>query len=96
MPRLINANELVSLMKYYDEQQRTDIWETSEIEHLIGEIPTVQTVEMVHGRWEDFCRGKMCCCSVCKAEFDNTCNEIHGEWFYCPNCGADMRGDGNG
>ena len=44
--RLIDANELVSLMKYYDEQQRTDMWETSEIEHLLGEIPTVQAVEV--------------------------------------------------
>ena len=59
---------------------------------VIDEQPTVDAVEVVHGRWEDFCRGKMCCCSVCKAEFDNTCNEIHGEWNYCPNCGADMRG----
>ena len=57
---------------------------------------TVDAVPVVHGRWEDFCRGKMCCCSICKAEFDNTCNEIHGEWYYCPNCGAKMDGDGNG
>jgi hypothetical protein len=51
---------------------------------------TVDAAPVVHGRWEDFCGDKMCCCSVCKAEFDNTCNEIHGEWCYCPNCGAKM------
>lgn len=66
------------------------------LKHHASHCGTVDAVEVVHGRWEDFCRGKMCCCSVCKAEFDNTCNEIHGEWYYCPNCGADMRGDGNG
>ena len=93
MPRLINANELVSLMKYYDEQQRTDIWETSEIEHLIGEIPTVDAVEVVHGRWEDvslrFTQVKEKC-SVCGGIV-----YAHG-FNYCPNCGADMRGDGDG
>jgi hypothetical protein len=58
--------------------------------YCIDSVPAVDAVEVVHGRWEDFCGNKMCCCSVCKAEFDNTCNEIHGEWCYCPNCGAKM------
>ena len=56
---------------------------------------TVDAVEVVHGRWDDFARGKMCCCSICKVEFDNTCNDIHGEWHHCPNCGAKMDGDVN-
>ena len=60
---------------------------------MIERQPTVDAVEVVHGRWEDFCRGKMCCCSACKAEFDNTCNDIHGEWEFCPNCGAKMDGE---
>lgn len=58
--------------------------------HLIAN--GVEAAPVVHGRWEDFCGGKMCCCSACKAEFDNTCNEIHGEWKFCPNCGAKMDG----
>jgi hypothetical protein len=56
----------------------------------LADAPTIDATPVVHGRWEDFCGNKMCCCSVCKAEFDNTCNEIHGEWCYCPNCGAKM------
>ena len=55
----------------------------------------IESAPVVHGRWDDFCNGKMCCCSVCKAEFDNTCNDIHGEWKFCPNCGARMDGDGD-
>ena len=59
--------------------------------------PTVDVVEVVHGRWEPrqdvigFVR-----CSVC-----HDCN-IYGDWAdgkkwnYCPNCGAKMDGDGNG
>ena len=52
--------------------------------------PTIDAVPVVHARWEDFCRGKVCGCSACKAHFDNTCNDIRGEWHYCPNCGAKM------
>ena len=58
----------------------------------IDEAPTIEAAPVVHGRWDDFCNGKMCCCSACKAEFDNACNEIHGEWKFCPNCGAKMDG----
>jgi hypothetical protein len=60
------------------------------INNILDGLVAVDAVPVVHGRWEDFCGDKMCCCSVCKAEFDNTCNEIHGEWCYCPNCGARM------
>lgn len=89
--RLIDANELVSLMKYYDEQQRTDMWETSEIEHLLGEISTVQAVEVVHGRWEQarYTEAPLYICSKCgKPEYK--------QHNYCPNCGANMLGDVNG
>ena len=66
-------------------------WQFSQ---AIAQAPTIEAAPVVHGRWDDFCNGKMCCCSACKAEFDNACNEIHGEWKFCPNCGARMDGDG--
>ena len=106
--RLIDANELETK---FHETKMTEIfpyWKElsfdtqcelvrfgKALKKMMQNAPTVDAVEVVHGRWEDFCRDKMCCCSVCKAEFDNTCNEIHGEWYYCPNCGAKMDGDGN-
>ena len=70
-------------------------WLSEEFE--IVDAPTVDVVEVVHGRWEPrqdvigFVR-----CSVC-----HDCN-IYGDWAdgkkwnYCPNCGAKMDGDGNG
>ena len=62
----------------------------------ISEMPTVDAVEVVHGKWEKrtdvfgFVR-----CSNC-----HDCN-IYDDWAdgkkwnYCPNCGAKMDGDGN-
>ena len=99
--RLIDASALDEKMEIlkvrFKAQGRDAVAEDYNfVQTVLLTAPTVDAVEVVHGRWEDFCRGKMCCCSVCKAEFDNTCNEIHGEWHYCPNCGADMRGDGDG
>ena len=89
--RLIDANVLLREIDFeYDLNYGEILIDPRKFADMVEDTATVDAVEVVHGRWEDFCRGKMCCCSVCKAEFDNTCNEIHGEWYYCPNCGAKM------
>ena len=53
----------------------------------IKKRPTVDAVEVVHGRWvwHDGCFH----CTNCKATEDHITN-------YCPYCGAKMDGDGNG
>ena len=67
------------------------------IEDCIDNAPTVDAVEVVHGRWETVSSMLVyLCCSQCK--------DVHiwetwlgdGKWNYCPNCGAKMDGDGNG
>ena len=62
----------------------------------IEDAPTVDAVEVVHGRWQiitDDYDCEMMCCSVCKAEFydgdNDTVDCLHN---YCPNCGAKMDG----
>ena len=74
----------------------------------IAKLPTVDAVEVVHGRWEDEFGGKYANpryrCSVCKvrANYKMVQDELmswHEEQAltpYCPNCGAKMDGDGNG
>ena len=64
---------------------------------IVEDSPTVDAVEVVHGRWEPRKDAiGFVCCSVC-----HDCN-IYGDWAdgkkwnYCPNCGAKMDGDGNG
>ena len=62
---------------------------------LVSEIlklPTVDAVEVVHGRWKFL------------NDYQSRCSECHevmwvdhnAEPNYCPNCGAKMDGDGNG
>lgn len=53
-------------------------------------LPTIDAEPVRHGKWDDLCRGKVRLCSCCKHHFDNTCNDIDGNWIFCPNCGAKM------
>ena len=91
--RLIDANALY--------EKATNAWDDtlcdvcySEIINMIDEAPTVEAVEVVHGRWQE--RRFICMdsevmlgyrCSRCMLTFDAESN-------FCPNCGAKMDGDG--
>lgn len=105
--RLIDANALLlKLKKNHD--LFIDAWEgfsnlpekdkarVDEISNCIVDVfnaPTVDAVEVVHGRWEVIeVSDELYKCSAC------------GEWqfipeehfAYCPYCGAKMDGDGDG
>ena len=77
---------------YTDALDRVDDW--------MDAHPTVDAVEVVHGKWEIFDDGYGCelmCCSVCKSEFyDGDNDTVDHPHNFCPNCGAKMDGDGNG
>ena len=98
--RLIDANELMSNIHFYDEQQKNDVWRTSDIEALLAEQPTVDAVEVVHGRWileKEFADGTADYkCSVCEYDDSFYRNLVNAWYKYCPYCGAKMDGDGNG
>ena len=85
--RLIDADALsvqVLDASYWDNQDEDVIW------NLVQDAPTVDAVEVVHGRWVNPYinrYGHPChCCSVCgfKASYQDK--------NYCPNCGAKMDG----
>ena len=70
-----------------------------DVEKAINNAPAADVAPVVHGRWVD----KMVRdwhCSECgkkvprQVYFDGYC--YADKLNYCPNCGADMRGDGNG
>ena len=67
----------------------------------IEDAPTVDAVEVVHGRWElygndDGC-GSSYFCSSCHGSFDEDLFYMYGQYRhfnYCPNCGARMDAKG--
>ena len=103
--RLIDANALIH--RVCAERDSIEINHACDVGYHNGlnmavsmtiNAPTVDTVGVVHGRWEETLvpdgyvqkasrlRKK---CSVCG--WTNACR-----YRYCPNCGAKMDGDGNG
>ena len=99
--RLIDANALEKDMRAYADNKAYcgHIELANGILKAVGRIdeaPTVDAVEVVHGRWEmgvdegDYDYGT---CSVCGYDEYNAfcCLLPHN---YCPNCGAKMDGDG--
>ena len=89
--RLIDAE---AMREYWLENGENEyVYDTNAVLDSIDEQPTVDAVEVVHGRWEPrtdvvgFVR-----CSVC-----HDCNVYDDwadgkKWNYCPNCGAKMDG----
>ena len=97
--RLIDANELVpylwALFKYFGSIPCTEADKATQrgIKRCIGEIkkmPTVDAVEVVHGRWHEVdgetewdCHYRCSKCFTRSYELTN----------YCANCGAKMNGE---
>ena len=96
--RFINANEMLRFVeneidKYEDALNK---WERDYAKSmkatakLLRVFPTVDAVEVVHGRWIDeypYVR-----CSECNAEWFNCRTDNDPKiFYYCPNCGTDMR-----
>ena len=85
--RLIDANALI-------EQFDESIFEGFVMKRLIEMQPTVDAVEVVHGRWiPSKSMALSDKCSVCHGWV--TRHSVNERKFnYCPNCGAKMDGDG--
>lgn len=98
--RLIYVNALKRAIRMESWKLETQIQLALDyIDIIIDEQPTVDAVEVVHGRWEEWWPGislimtgeeMLYRCSACDAKYA----VIEG-YNYCPNCGADMRDGGN-
>lgn len=99
---LIDRRKLVS--DFWKGVEDCSILSYEDTDSLMENAPTVDAVEVVHGRWltlEEYAEkigadhtgypGGWSFCSVCEQQM----RTIYG-WNYCPNCGAKMDGDGNG
>ena len=87
--RLIDANALgigKAKREAFDNPAYADGWNSAI--SIIEQAPTVDAVEVVHGRWYWKPSGEKqwtLTCSVCESQ-DGTSESYN----YCPNCGAKM------
>ncbi len=94
--RLIDANAL----KAEFTGNFHEMWHYTGIRAMIDVQPTVDAMEVVHGRWvKNWCNNSFIGheyaeCSVCDCHMLDT-NQFWNS-KYCPNCGAKMDGDENG
>ena len=113
-PRLIDANALNDVIEHIDwyhvvvrgvlakganSQLHTPLYKADDIYKALDEAPTVDAVEVVHGRWlyeeePDENNNVQAHCSVCFAG-DLHSTSLTNKVPYCWKCGAKMDG-GNG
>lgn len=88
MPRLIDANALLKRLRIS--------YLYHKVNPYIVNAPTVDAVEVVHGRWDKYIDDDddTCCrCTACgwRITYEDCTLEELG-YNYCPNCGAKMDG----
>ena len=70
----------------------------TELAYAMAGIEPVNVVPVVHGKWKKIgVWGRVYRCSQCGNFLDfDAVNAGRGDANFCPNCGADMRGEQNG
>ena len=90
MARLIDANALKSCMDECSKETRFRVY-YGYATSFIDAAPTVDAVEVVHGRWID--KGEYAVCTECGGrsgtQYDGV-EPIPLMTQFCPNCGAKM------
>ena len=95
MSRYIDAEILLDAMRHITLGETDVARSEMKIVHYICHMPHIDDVrENVRGEWlSGDCMGASC--SKCGEYFSfRTFSEVHN-FNFCPNCGADMRGDNN-
>ena len=101
--RLIDANDALERLKKAEKEMKVVTLMGCKAVPMDGVIdfvasrPTVDAVEVVHGRWKPVDHDgswRVDMCSVCHKRMHYVDYDQH--YQYCPNCGAKMDGDRNG
>ena len=77
-----------------------ETWELNlkEISEAVGDMKPADVRPVVRGEWEcgaqDFQTGYTHTCSVCGGFINMYVGGAEDDYNFCPNCGADMRGEG--
>ena len=94
--RLIDANEALqkvdkAFARYAKQGGGVQLY--ADVRLAIIDAPTVDAVEVVHGRWKYYHKQNIAVCTNCS--FERNLGANFGKAVSCPNCGAKMDGDGN-
>ena len=86
--RLIDSTKLIDAVPVVEKKKKISlIGAVADMVMLISEQPVIEADPVRHGRWLVDSRTGMSFCSEC---LDYA---VEADTNYCPNCGADMRGD---
>lgn len=95
--RLIDAN---ALKQRFDEREAEDVemygcriiecFPADDAKEIVDQMPTVEAVEVVHGRWVSDKADILFHCSECETQISTDWDYDDLVWNYCPNCGAKM------
>ena len=78
---------------YAGDARRAILEADPKLAYCIERIKAVDAVEAVHGRWRKAYLAGYLKCNRCEDAFIYEEWLKSGKWNYCPNCGADMRGE---
>ena len=83
------------MSRYIDRYKTIDTLQRSNKDPIdvLFEQPDADVRENVRGEW--IRKKDTTCCSNCGAKWTDHIG-LTDTWYYCPNCGADMRGGNNG
>ena len=89
MKRLIDAQDAFNVLTdYYHHKSST---QHLALQEALNKVPTVDAEPVRHGKWIGYAGTIGNECSVCGKWIDVL--QGTAEMNYCPNCGADMRGE---
>ena len=89
MSEYLDRKQVIELYEKYHSHLATYVWEFWQ---ELGQLPIVE--QRPHGEWiwntdNHYAQRRYCKCSICGIGMGNT------EYDFCPNCGADMRKEGD-
>ena len=105
---LISRDEFSEVMRDYfirkieASEYEVDVFDcNADLQLLLNDAPTVDAVEVVHGEWEECMvndepileEWQSASCSSCGLYHTTPYMYNFKRYNYCPNCGADMRGE---
>ena len=95
-----NKGDLIGRQAVLDELEKwdwQDLYLPIHFKQILDDIPSADVRPNIHGHWKVVSDGYgdnayICECSECK-DTVWVYKDADRKWNYCPNCGADMRGE---